>query len=554
MTKTQEPGLRTQHGQPCADMEVDAKPRRHWARPAAGALLVAALISVGHVCLFGLPPKPVKPKIVIGHDTTRISGPLRQDGTVDYVVATNQKYGKGVTPENNAFVMLFQAVGPELLPAANREKMLSLLDAGLPEDDLYFVSFKGRKRSFSAALDAPWRARDYPELAAWLRRNSAPLGKFISASQRKRYYCPATTEESGQGIFGVLLPRLDKIRAGAKALTIRANLAIGEERLEDAWRDIMAIHRLGILMNHSATVIERLVAMAIGSTACDATIRLAASGGLSPDMGRKVLQALAALGPTPSVVDAIDEAERYVVLGSIIWISRHPEQWSMMLGGITTSGKGDQKARKDRKDSKHAKALISLLKSENLDWSDILRRVNEHCDERTRTMQLPTFAERAKAGKEFGRDFRHWRTRRGGEMVRKFQELAIDASKARVDKGSPSEETRWAGDWLMIILLPALSRGQILADISSVRRDTCVLAVALATYRAEKGQYPARLPALAPDYIKTVPSDLCSGKPFVYRLRGNGFLLYSVGENMIDDGGRDRKADGDDIVVQVPPK
>jgi len=34
-----------------------------------------------------------------------------------------------------------------------------------------------------------------------------------------------------------------------------------------------------------------------------------------------------------------------------------------------------------------------------------------------------------------------------------------------------------------------------------------------------------------------LPQDPFSGKDFVYKRQGKGFLLYSIGENLKDDGG-----------------
>ena len=85
----------------------------------------------------------------------------------------------------------------------------------------------------------------------------------------------------------------------------------------------------------------------------------------------------------------------------------------------------------------------------------------------------------------------------------------------------------------------------------AMQRRLAVVALALAAHKAERGSYPAALAALRPAYLKAVPSDLFSEKPLRYSRVGEGFLLYSVGENMADDGGKDRAAGGDDIVVRV---
>ena len=57
---------------------------------------------------------------------------------------------------------------------------------------------------------------------------------------------------------------------------------------------------------------------------------------------------------------------------------------------------------------------------------------------------------------------------------------------------------------------------------------------------------------LSPDYLKEIPLDLFIDKPLHYEREGKGYLLYSVGMNLKDDGGSDdRKKEHDDIVVRV---
>ena len=81
------------------------------------------------------------------------------------------------------------------------------------------------------------------------------------------------------------------------------------------------------------------------------------------------------------------------------------------------------------------------------------------------------------------------------------------------------------------------------------------LALALAAYQAAQGEYPARLEELAPHILKKLPKDPFSAAAFCYKRQAKGYLLYSVGWNGKDDGGRDQQSDppGDDIVIRVPP-
>jgi hypothetical protein len=64
---------------------------------------------------------------------------------------------------------------------------------------------------------------------------------------------------------------------------------------------------------------------------------------------------------------------------------------------------------------------------------------------------------------------------------------------------------------------------------------------ALELYRRAHGAYPADLATLAPSYLPALPEDPFSGDPLVYRVETEGYTLYSVGPNKVDDGGVSEK-------------
>ena len=83
------------------------------------------------------------------------------------------------------------------------------------------------------------------------------------------------------------------------------------------------------------------------------------------------------------------------------------------------------------------------------------------------------------------------------------------------------------------------------------------LAFALVEYRADHGRYPAKLADLVPKYVKRVPKDIFNNDGDLhYSRKDGGCLLYSVGSNGKDDGGKsydDRKnnEDWDDLTVRM---
>jgi hypothetical protein len=61
---------------------------------------------------------------------------------------------------------------------------------------------------------------------------------------------------------------------------------------------------------------------------------------------------------------------------------------------------------------------------------------------------------------------------------------------------------------------------------------------ALERYRLAHGEYPERLDALAPEFVSAPPHDVIGGEPYHYLRTKDNFVLYSVGWNEQDDGGR----------------
>ena len=64
-----------------------------------------------------------------------------------------------------------------------------------------------------------------------------------------------------------------------------------------------------------------------------------------------------------------------------------------------------------------------------------------------------------------------------------------------------------------------------------------VIACALERHKMSRGSYPEKLDALMPDFLTTTPLDPCNGESFHYSISPDGYLLYSVGINLKDDGG-----------------
>ena len=90
--------------------------------------------------------------------------------------------------------------------------------------------------------------------------------------------------------------------------------------------------------------------------------------------------------------------------------------------------------------------------------------------------------------------------------------------------------------------LSAVVRKTMAVEVS---RRIVVTAIALKRCQLKHGNYPAELSELTPEFLPSVPLDPVDGKPLRYRPNSDGtFLLYSVGEDGVDDGGDPTAATG----------
>ncbi len=99
------------------------------------------------------------------------------------------------------------------------------------------------------------------------------------------------------------------------------------------------------------------------------------------------------------------------------------------------------------------------------------------------------------------------------------------------------------------IAIPDLSRVSTTWVNMEARLDVADTALGLILYKQAHGAYPDTLAALVPEYEDAVPVDVFDGQPLRYERKGDGFLLYSVGEDLDDDKGRraENGTDGDTV-------
>ncbi len=85
---------------------------------------------------------------------------------------------------------------------------------------------------------------------------------------------------------------------------------------------------------------------------------------------------------------------------------------------------------------------------------------------------------------------------------------------------------------------PSYASAYSLAMRDMATHAMAVTSAALSAWRTDHGQFPERLADLVPEYIDELPLDPISRQPLGYRRHDTyGFVLWSVGDDAVDNGG-----------------
>jgi hypothetical protein len=527
----------------------------------AGAMTVFSLLITGF-CLADEPPfkpmpaqkakRPFQPKITISKETTWATEPVGPDGFIDYMAVMNRHYSRGVTPENNAVVLLYQATGPAPDHRRQPVEFFRLLGVDPPpiEGD-YFelvedwalrtelvdreVGRQGIRNLADQTALRPWTVAEFPQIAQWLDSIAAPLRRVTDATERSAYYSPFVTSpgpEVGM-LISVNLPGVQMGRAIARALNSRAMLSLGEQNWFQAWSDLLTVHRLGRLVGSGPSVTEGFVGIAIETMAMEGELRFISESRPTAKFISRYLKQLKSLPPRASMADKIDLDGRATFLDCCQQIARDRAtlaQFAVMPDFWQANP-----------DQTWVDKMIDRLLLQAVDWDKILKSGNRLYDRILVAARLSDHQKRIAALKELDEEIKRIKVR-----VRGVSRLSLLINRVVA--------TQYLADLLPSLLLPSVN--QILGADNLVRQryQNLEIAFALAAWRSEHTTNPENLVELVPMYLATVPTDLFNDQPLRYERIADGYRFYSVGKNVKDDMGLTYgEGEGkDDLVVRMP--
>ncbi|GDX98884.1 hypothetical protein LBMAG48_12880 [Phycisphaerae bacterium] len=300
---------------------------------------------------------------------------------------------------------------------------------------------------------------------------------------------------AGVALVAVLLPELQPARQAARLLNARFVLAIREGREDEAIAALEQIVALGTILTHQATLIDRLVGIAIHSLALSSIRDEFAAGRIDAELAARMLPILQRCDQRPATTmqleteynNTMDIVQRTHTAGGRFI----PEAYNKIVGA---SGYGAPSS-----------ALAAFLP----------RR--EESERRIKELYAKVFdqAKLPRATRDFGT----------------IERSIVDGSKGfDISRG----------------VMPAFgnyfsSEDQFLTTLHGVQ-----ILLALEMHRAKTGVYPQSLSELTPSIFAALPADvIAKDQQFRYKLRPQGvtagrpFLLYSIGNDQTDNDAKE---------------
>jgi hypothetical protein len=352
-----------------------------------------------------------------------------------------------------------------------------------------------------------WTAADCPPLAAWVDANAGPLDLLVAAAARPKFYSPPPDqlENPNASLIAMLLPCIQEMRNASRSLNVRATYRVGLGDYDKAWQDCFAVWRLGDHAIAGPTLVERLVGIAMRGVARGPTLALLERDDLPKNVAQQVFDDLNSLAPRASMADATDRGERFMFMDSTI------RMLTSRFGDDEDMGEYDEK--------------LASLQHLSIDPNVPLRMGNEWYDRLVAAMRMTDRTARQAALRQVESDL----------------DSIAQISPAQIFGNTFSRQARstFVGQGLVELFLPALSAAVDAEDRDAANLTLTRIAAALAIFRARTGAYPETLAELVPSILQAVPADLYSNQPPIYRRRGTGYVLYSVFQNGVDDGGQD---------------
>ncbi len=452
------------------------------------------------------------PHYRVSRATTWITHPLNPDGTVNYVLAMNQAAARGVTPANNAAVAIVRIIGTANLPGLRRNVVAHLKAIGVnrPPEHGAFTPFGaflkrinfgikdaqpapgshwararrkyrqqlaiGNETQKLSIIRQPWIPAEHPVIARWLKSQQSAIHLIRRASKMPEFYAPMIQDHTG------LIDYTIDPSAAIELIDFLDDAAMEQLGLHHdavAWRDVMAMHRLAILIaGNYPGLIDLLVCM---------------SGTVIADRLADRLSACQFI-PATHLHGYLVQAETW----------KRPVELAAVINGAGRLSSLNLIQSLFKRQNHIAARQFGFRGFIPLHFGRAMAGLNRYTTKLASILRLPDYRKKA---------------------------AQLRAFRRRIKDSSPHG---WINEFVIRSPVSNLSRALLMPEFDTLRAEYSCRAeriitattLALAEYRAVHRHYPASLGRLVPSILPHAPVDPFNTKPLHYVTNGTGYLLY----------------------------
>ena len=307
-----------------------------------------------------------------------------------------------------------------------------------------------------------------------------------------RTSCRFTLNYDVEPACNMILKHLSRLQASARLLALSSKVNLGQGKPDEALVDYEAILRLGHASDREPLVISMLVGIACRGIARKPVMAVLDDSEPSAEALRKVLDSLGDVDDRSPYLAAM-RGERCMGISVLKFVFQNPDERIPMF--LEPKLKG-------------TKVTVSGLYTDALHYLELME------------------SEVTLSRKPWHQSKADWE-----KIDHDLQEKATDYP-------------------LTTVLGSTLSKTAQIYDRAVAVDGVSQLAVALRLYRLKHGQYPEKLTALVPEVLKKLPTDPFSGKDYEYRREGKGFVVYSIGDDGVDNNGEEGTGNAPDIAFK----
>lgn len=339
------------------------------------------------------------------------------------------------------------------------------------------------------------------KLLPWLQQNAPAIAAVREGAKKKDYNFPVLGK-AGMSISSILLPHLQYMRNLGRLLVIRGKRLEHQKKYREALDTYLVAAKMGCHLSKGPILISGLVGIAVDAIAA------------------KHIE-------TCVLRNRLDSATLVYLRERLDLVGIAGENYSLAMSGERMFGM----------------AVVDDFFDRRLNLSDFGREspgvLNAFPPVSGRWLGL-----RAIMKSDFRR---YW------NAFDKWNALPDHVALGPENRLADAEIIQELPPWsLAKLLLPAISRTRLSFVRAKAIKAVLTAEVALEIYRNEKHSYPEKLAQLK-GILDEIPIDPFTNEPLKYRPTKDGYVVYSVAYNLVDDGGEgDLASQGKDVVGRYP--